>query len=399
MSELPLLPLGFRTSGVSCGIKSDPQKLDLALFVADKPCAAAGVFTQNLVCGAPVKVSRERLPSRTVRAIVINSGNANACTGPRGLEDARRMTENVAAELGCSSDDVLVCSTGIIGHYLPMDKIAVGITKAAANLGDTPHAIAESATAMMTTDTYPKQTWRKAEIGGAMVRVAGVAKGAAMIGPNMATMLAVVMTDAALSPEDADAMLRHAVDRSFNCISVEGHTSTSDSVLLLASGASGVGPSQSNSAGNTLQQMFDEVTEELATAIVGDAEGASHFITIDVRGLRTREEAHKIAKTVADGALVKTAVTGNDPNWGRIVSAVGYAGVELTEEDISLSINGICIYEAGAPVEHEEAAVSASMATGRVHIELDLTLGDEAVRFWTCDLTTEYVRLNSEYTT
>lgn len=399
MSDLPPLPPGFRTAGVSCGIKSDPQKLDLALFVADKPCAAAGVFTQNRVCGAPVKVSRERLPSRTVRAVVINSGNANACTGPRGLEDARQMTADVAAEFGCSSDDVLVCSTGIIGHYLPMDKIAVGITEASKVLSDNPRAFADSATAMMTTDTHPKQAVREAEIDGVTVRVAGVAKGAAMIGPNMATMLAVVMTDAALSPEEADAMLRHAVDRSFNCISVEGHTSTSDSVLLLASGASGVGPSRSNSADKTLQQMLDEVTEELATAIVGDAEGASHLITIDVRGLRTREEAHKIAKTVADGALVKTAVTGNDPNWGRIVSAVGYAGVELTEEDISLSINGIRIYEAGAPVEHEEAAVSASMATGKVHIELDLTLGDEAVRFWTCDLTTEYVRLNSEYTT
>jgi glutamate N-acetyltransferase/amino-acid N-acetyltransferase len=399
MTDMLPLPQGFRTVGLACGIKSDPTKLDLALFVADKPCAAAGVFTQNLVCGAPVKVSRERLPSGRARAIVINSGNANACTGPRGLEDARLMTEHVAAQLDCTSDDVLVCSTGIIGHYLPMEKLTAGITEAATKLDDTPQAFANSATAIMTTDTHHKQAMREAEIDGVTVRVAGAAKGAAMIGPNMATMLAVVMTDADLSPEDADAMLRHAVDRSFNCISVEGHTSTSDSVLLLASGASGVVPSQSDSAKKTLQSMLDEVTEELATAIVGDAEGASHFITIDVRGLRTRAEAHRIAKTVADGALVKTAVTGNDPNWGRIVSAVGYAGVELTEEDISLSINDIRIYEAGAPVEHDAAAVSTSMGTGHVHIELDLTLGDAAVRFWTCDLTTEYVRLNSEYTT
>jgi glutamate N-acetyltransferase/amino-acid N-acetyltransferase len=253
---------------------------------------------------------------------------------------------------------------------------------------------------MMTTDTFSKQSVREAGIGGATVRVCGAAKGAAMIGPNMATMLAVVMTDAPLAPDQADGMLRHAVDRSFNCISVEGHTSTSDTVILLANGAAFPQPRTLTAAEATaVQVMLDEVCTELAQMIVRDAEGAGHFITIDVRGLRTRDEALRIAKAVADGPLIKTAIAGNDPNWGRIVSAVGYVGIELAEADISLAINGLQLYERGAPVEHDPRAVSRSMQTGQVHIELDLTLGDAAVRFWTSDLTAEYVRLNADYTT
>jgi glutamate N-acetyltransferase / amino-acid N-acetyltransferase len=220
-----------------------------------------------------------------------------------------------------------------------------------------------------------------------------------MIGPNMATMLAVIMTDAPLAPGEADLILRHAVDRSFNCISVEGHTSTSDTVILLASGGAGCGPLDESSQG-ILQQAMDDVAAELAQAIIRDAEGADHIITIDVRGLKNREDAMQIAKTVADSALVKTAVTGADPNWGRIVSAVGYAGVELAEEDITLQLNGMLLYENGAPVAYDEAAVSQTMRESReTHIDLTCGSGDAAVRFWTSDLTAEYVRLNSEYTT
>jgi len=236
-------------------------------------------------------------------------------------------------------------------------------------------------------------------LGGKTVTVSGAAKGAAMIAPNMATMLAVVMTDAVLSPEEADGMLRDVVDRSFNCINVEGHTSTSDSVILLASGATENGPLDDDGR-QRLQSMLNEVTEELAMSIIRDAEGAGHFITVDVRGLATRADAHCIARTVADDVLVKTAITGNDPNWGRIVSACGRTGVELGEEHITLRINGTLIYQSGAPVEYDEAAVSDFMRDNRdVHIELDLTLGEQSARFWTCDLTQEYVRLNSELTT
>lgn len=393
------LPQGFQAAGIACGIKSDPNALDLALFAGDGPCSAAGVFTQNLVHGAPVKVSRERVPAAEARAVVINSGNANACTGEQGVADARRMTELVAEQLGCDSEAVLVCSTGVIGHFLPMQTIEAGISQVTEQLEATPAALERAARGMMTTDTFPKMAMRKLSIDGKSVLVSGVAKGAAMIGPNMATMLSVIMTDAPLAPAEADRMLRHAVDRSFNCISVEGHTSTSDTVILLASGAAGCGAVDESSLPE-LQQAIDDVAAELAQAIIRDAEGADHIITIDVCGLKNREEAMQIAKTVADSALVKTAVTGADPNWGRIVSAVGYAGVELDEEDITLQLNGVLLYENGAPVAYDEAAVSNSMRQSReTQITLTCGSGEAEVRFWTSDLTAEYVRLNSEYTT
>ena len=404
------LPRGFRAAGIACGIKRDATKRDLALFVSERPCTAAGVFTTNIVCGAPVQVSRSRVPRETARAIVINSGNANACTGERGLDDARWMTAEVARRLDCAEDDVLVCSTGVIGHFLPREKLASGIPHVAESLASTPDAFASAARALMTTDTVPKLAVRQADVSGRRVTVSGAAKGAAMIGPNMATMLAVILTDAALSPSEADSVLRHAVEASFNAISVEGHTSTSDSVLLLANGAAGssaaASPRSSMRTGSEaelvpegVQQLVSDVCADLAQQIVRDAEGAQHFVTIDVRGLRTRQEARRIAQVVADSALVKTAIAGNDPNWGRIVSAVGYAGVDLREADVTLRLNGTLLFERGTPVSHDAAAVSRSMASGDVQIELDFPLGDAAIRFWTSDLTSEYVRLNSEYTT
>ena len=393
------LPNGFQAAGAACGIKEDPTVFDLALFVSESPCTAAGVFTQNKVCGAPVKVSRERVPRATTRAVIINSGNANACTGERGLNDARWMTAEVAQRLSCPVEDILVCSTGVIGHYLPREKLTAGIPPLIEKLGDSPQGFEDAARGMMTTDTVHKQSVRCGQFGGKEVHVSGACKGAAMIGPNMATMLAVIMTDAELTPADAEFMLRHAVDRSFHCISVEGHTSTSDSVILMANGAAQTGP-LAESDKPCLQIMLDEVAEELAQAIVRDAEGADHLITIDVRGLRSRDEAFRIAKTIADDALVKTAITGADPNWGRIVSCLGRTGVELKEENITLRINGTVIYKAGAPVSYDEAAVSSEMRTNRnVSIALDFPFGDAAVQFWTSDLTAEYVRLNSEYTT
>lgn len=399
MSDLPSLPTGFQAAGLHCGIKSSPEKLDLCLIASDRPASLAGVFTQNLVCGAPVKVSRKRVPCGTGRAVIINSGNANACTGEQGDSDANWMTEQTAAAIGCDAQDVVVCSTGIIGHFLPRDVIESGIPAAAKQLDSTPEAFNAAARGMMTTDTFPKQTTRTVEIAGTSIRVSAVAKGAAMIGPNMATMLGVVMTDARLTPAETDTMLRHSVNRSFNCISVEGHTSTSDTVFLFANGAADHVELDDESRA-TLQSAIDEVTMEMAQAIIRDAEGADHFVTIDVEGARTRDEAHRIAKAIADGPLVKTAIAGADPNWGRIVSAAGYAGIELKEEDISLLINEVTIYKAGAPVEHDEPALSQSMRDNRdVSIRLQLSHGDATVRFWTSDLTTEYVRLNSEYTT
>ncbi len=399
MSELPPLPAGFQAAGLHCGIKKDPSIFDLCLFSSDRSASLAGVFTQNKVCGAPVKVSRERVPRGTGRAVVINSGNSNACTGDRGIEDARWMTALTAESLGCDAEDVVVCSTGVIGRFLPKEVLEKGIPAVAKQLDNSPQAFNNAARGMMTTDTFAKQTTRTVDIAGTSVRISAVAKGAAMIGPNMATMLGVVMTDAALSPEEADSILRHSVNRSFNCISVEGHTSTSDTVFLFANGAAG--QTELDDAGRAiLQTAIDEVTMEMAQAIIRDAEGADHFITIDVCGARTRDEAHCIAKAIADGPLVKTAITGADPNWGRIVSAAGYSGVELQEEDVSLWLNEVLIYKDGAPSSFDTQTLSQSIRDNRdVSIMLQLTHGDADVRFWTSDLTAEYVRLNSDYTT
>ena len=313
------------------------------------------------------------------------------------------MTETVAKSLGCNADDVLVCSTGVIGRFLPMEKLEAGVPQAAAALASSPDAFELAARAIMTTDTVPKQSTRSAELRGSngtkTVRISGACKGAAMIAPNMATMLCTIMTDAELTPSDADAALRVSVNQSFNCISVEGHMSTSDTVLLLANGASGTGPLDADSRAK-FQTMLDEVCIELSTAIIRDAEGATHFITIDVIGARTRDEAFRIAKTIADSPLNKTAIHGADPNWGRIVSSAGYAGVPLREEDISLRINGLDVYCDGAPLPFDPKTVSDSIRNNRdTHVEMTLKLGDARVRYWTSDLTAEYVRLNADYTT
>ncbi|WP_339684697.1 bifunctional glutamate N-acetyltransferase/amino-acid acetyltransferase ArgJ [Gimesia maris] len=394
-----ILPRGYRSAGLACGIKEKKTTFDLSLFVSDVPCAGAGVFTKNQVCGAPVKVSRERVPGDSLRAVVINSGNANACTGERGIEDAKWMTGLVAGGLDVAAEDVLVCSTGIIGRFLPRTPLEAGIPAAIEQLGADAESFLNAARGMMTTDTVPKQSMRVVSVGGQEVRVSGVAKGAAMIAPNMATMLSVIMTDAPLDATQTDQMLRHAVDRSFNCVSVEGHTSTSDTVILLANGASEA-HELSETELTQLQTALDEVAMELGQAIIRDAEGADHFVTIEVSGAADRADAMEIARTIANDALVKTAIAGSDPNWGRIVSATGRTSVKLTERDIVLHINGALIYEDGRPADYNEQAISDGIKQNRdVLIQVRLPFGEEQVVFWTSDLTQEYVRLNSEYTT
>lgn len=389
------IPKGFRFGAASAGIKSNRSDLDVSLFTSEVPCAAAGVFTQNLVCGAPVKVSRSRVPSETVRAVIINSGNANACTGAKGVVNAREMTAQTAELIKCLPEDVLVCSTGIIGHLLPMDLIHSGIDQAAASLGPSVDHLQAAAKGMMTTDSHPKIASQTVTIDDQTVTITGVAKGAAMIGPNMATMLCVILTDAWLTSEGCDAVLREAVNQSFNCISVEGHTSTSDTVFLLANRQSGAKADGNKCFANAVT----EVAQELARAIIRDGEGVEHFVTIELQGLRTREEALMLAETIANDALVKTAIAGNDPNWGRIISACGRASVFLEAEDILLKINGTLLFVEGGPAGYDEQEVSRAMSSGEVLIELFFPYGKERLTFWTTDLTQEYVRLNSEYTT
>lgn len=395
------LPNGFVASGSTCGIKVS-GKSDLALFVSDRDAAAVGVFTTNRVCGAPVIVSRERVPSTIARAVIINSGNSNAATGEPGIQNAKQMTAAVASQLGCAAESVFVCSTGVIGVPLPMPTILNGIPHAVKSLGKTGQHFLDAATAMMTTDTFAKLTSIDVAVAGGSVRVSGVCKGAAMIAPNMATMLSVVMTDAQLTPEQCASALRSGVDRTFNCISVDGHMSTSDTVLLLANGASG--GTLSDPDFSKVREAIQHVCLTLATSIIRDAEGADHFITIEVTGLETRDAAYCMAREIADSALVKTAIAGGDPNWGRIVSAAGYAGVGFDTAFVSLRINGIQVYVAGTPVPFDAAALSEQLRSNRdVLLELAVSggpcSGSESVRFWTSDLTQEYVRLNSEYTT
>ncbi len=393
------IPLGFEMAGVHCRIKRDPQKPDLTLIVSDRPCAAAGVYTRNLVFAAPVALDSSRTPSDQIRVVVVNSGNANACTGERGLRDAQEMARLAAQAVGAAAHQALVLSTGIIGEFLPMEKIEQGISAAAVKLGRSEACLLSAARGMLTTDTVHKVAGQTVTIGGRDVSILGLAKGAAMMGPNMATMLAVVMTDAPLDPDTAQELLSTATDKTFNCMSVDGHMSTNDTVLFLANGAAG----GDLLAGNDLEEFrkaFEEVCEDLARSIPADGEGCTHLVTLDVEGCADRESARRLARTVANSVLVKTAIAGADPNWGRIVSAAGYAGVPFDPSKVSLLLNGTLLYENGAPVAFDQKAVSQSIRDGKdVHIVLRFGEGDASIRFWTTDLTTEYVRLNADYHT
>jgi len=393
------VPRGFRLAGVHCGIKKNPQKQDLALIVTDGPAVAVGVYTQNLVFAAPVGLDRARTPSERIRTVVINSGNANACTGERGDRDALHMAELAAAACGAAPDQALVLSTGIIGEFMPMEKIASGIQAAAQQLARDDAALVAAARGMLTTDTTHKLAGRSLTPGGRAVQVTGMAKGAAMIGPRMATMLGVIMTDAPLSPSDAQRLLSAAVEDSFNCISVDGHMSTNDTVLLIASGAAGGAP-LSGAALDAFGEALAGVCTDLARSIPADGEGATHLVTIEVSGCADRTAARQIAQTVAESMLVKTAIAGADPNWGRIVSAAGYAGVAFNPATVSLRVNSVLLYERGQPTAFDRVAVSRSISESRdTSIELSFGEGAARVRFWTTDLTAEYVRLNADYTT
>ncbi len=384
---------GYRFAGVISKLRTEPDRRDLAVIVSDRPATAAGVFTQNRVCAAPVQICRERLPRADARAIVICSGNANACTGKQGLADARRMAELVANGVGCEPEQVLVASTGVIGRPLPMPILEAGIPKATAALRLGQEAFSDAAHAILTTDTRIKVSTKLVGTHS----ISGFAKGAAMIGPNMATMLGFLFTDAAVEAQDLQDILRRSTADTFNCISVEGHTSTNDTVLILANGA---GPALTGKALQNFEKSVHAVCGELARAIAEDAEGAQHLITINVEGCRNDADARTIAKAIAESALVKTAVFGADPNWGRVVSAAGYAGVEFEERDLSLWMGSFLLYERGVPLPFDAKLASAYLRENRnVGFRVTLELGPGRCTFFTCDLTTDYVNLNADYTT
>jgi len=393
------LPRGFRFAGVHCGIKQDASREDLTLVVADGPCVAAGVYTKNLIVAAPVEFDRRLTPSSDIRVVVINSGNANACTGEQGVKDAEAMAQLAATACDAGDDQTLIMSTGIIGELMPMGAISAGIAAAAEKLAANEESFLAASRGIMTTDKTQKIASREVTIGDQIVTITGMAKGAGMIGPRMATMLGLVMTDAALRVEDAQQLLTVVADESFNCISVEGHTSTNDTVVLLAGGAINPTPLTGDELA-TFSQSFREVCIQLAKSIPSDGEGATHLIEIDVEGCRADEDARQIARTIADSALVKTAVTGADPNWGRIVSAAGYAGIDFDPEKIELYLNGTLLFTKGGPVPFDAEAVSTSMRENHTtHFRICFAEGEQKARFWTSDLTHEYIHINADYHT
>ncbi|MDR2756173.1 MAG: bifunctional glutamate N-acetyltransferase/amino-acid acetyltransferase ArgJ [Planctomycetaceae bacterium] len=394
------IPKGYRFAGVHCGLKSDSKLLDLSLIVSDIPAVAAGVFTPNLVCGAPVQVDRSRVPGQGFRAVVANSRCANACTGEQGICDAEEMAALAAQSVGGNTQQGLVMSTGVIGTLLPMDKIRNGIKTAAEKLTASETGFLNAAQGIMTTDTVEKYVTKSLTLkNGETITLAGICKGAAMIAPKLATMLAVIVTDAALEPSVAQKLLQNSAEDSFNCISVDGHTSTSDILLLLANGAAQSIPLHGDNF-ELFAKTLRELCIELAVKIPEDGEGASHLITIDIEGCKTRNDAKIIARKIAEDALVKTAICGADPNWGRIVSASGTAGVSYDPKKISLKLNGFELFKNGEPLPFDKKTVVTSIRNNRTtHILLTFVEGDSGIRFWTTDLTSEYVRLNSDYTT
>jgi glutamate N-acetyltransferase/amino-acid N-acetyltransferase len=396
---IPPLPRGFRVGAVHAGIKRNQSREDVTLVVSDEPASAAGVYTTNLVFAAPVALDRSRTPGRGFRGVVINSGNANACTGSRGLDDAREMAAVAGRALGADGSEFLVLSTGIIGEFMPMAKLARGIEAAAAVLGADDTAAVTAARGMMTTDTRPKMAGGTFTADGTACTIFGMAKGAAMIGPKLATMLGVVITDAAIQPEDAQRLLSAAVEETFNCVSVDGHMSTNDTVLFLANGAAGGGPL--HGAGlEACGRVLHAVCESLAREMADDGEGATHVMRIEVSGAESRDDARRIARTIADSPLVKTAVHGADPNWGRIVSAAGYSGVSFDPAAAVLRLNGTLLFRDGSPVAFDADAVSSSIRDNReTLIELSVGSGPDSIRFYSSDLTADYVHLNADYHT
>jgi glutamate N-acetyltransferase/amino-acid N-acetyltransferase len=385
---------------------------DLALLLSDSNCSGAGVFTKNQVVAAPVILDRETLALNSVqlRGVVANAGIANACTGPAGLE-AARATQRMAAEaFGCKPTQVLVLSTGLIGVQLDLDKIESGIRQAAPNLS--PENGPSAARAIMTTDTIQKHNAVRVHLPEGDVTIGGMAKGAGMIHPDMATMLCVLTTDAMIEPELLAELLSGVVDRSFNRISVDGDTSTNDSVLFLANGASEVlvanGASEVLVKGDASRAAFmeglDWICLDLAHSIVRDGEGASKFVALQVTGAREEAEALRVASTIATSSLVKTALAGGDPNWGRILAASGRAGVDLTPDSLRLWIGRgqdieLQLLQDGAPLPYSEAKAFEVFRAPEITVRLDLGLGEASGTIWTCDLTQEYVSINAEYHT
>ena len=394
-------PLGFSASAAAAGIRgdADDDRLDVALVVSEHPCTAAGVFTRNLVKAAPVVISQLTLRRHAaIRAVVVNSGNANACTGPQGFRDALRMATATANSCDADPSEVLVCSTGVIGRHMPMDRVLTGIRAAAASLAVDRGDLA--ARAIMTTDTVVKTAVATVRIEGQLCTVGGMAKGAGMIHPDMATLLSVVTTDATVGREALQELLSDVCSRTFNCLSIDGDTSTNDTLLLLANGASGAPVVVSGSpAFDALRDTVELVCTSLVEQLAADAEGATKSICVQVTGALDAGQARAAARTVVLSSLVKAAVHGADPNWGRIVAALGRSGATFALDRCRVTIGGIEVFNAGQPVPVDLDAVRKAFSRARIGIDIELGSGDGWGRAWGCDLSPEYVHINADYTT
>ncbi|MBM4444100.1 MAG: bifunctional glutamate N-acetyltransferase/amino-acid acetyltransferase ArgJ [Chloroflexi bacterium] len=390
-------PAGFLAGAVHAGIKTRGEApLDLGILYSESPCVAAGVFTTNKVQAAPVLLSQERIARASARALVVNAGCANACTGEQGLADAREMAALAARKVGVVPGQVLVASTGVIGVPLPMDRIRGGIPRISL-ARDGGHRLTQ---AIMTTDTFPKEVALSVRVGGKRVTVGGVAKGAGMIYPNMATLLSFITTDAAIDPGFARFVLRRAVGDSFNMIAVDGDTSTNDMVLLLANGLAGNPPLRYGTTdGRLFEAALREVCSFLAKCIARDGEGATRLIEVEVARAATKEDARLAARAVVNSSLVKAAVHGADPNWGRIVAAVGRSGAEVDQSRIGLYLGDLCLLKAGSPVDFSHEEARRLLSGGEVRFTVQLNLGRRRAVAWGCDLSQEYVVINSAYAT
>ncbi len=386
--------LGFTVGVASAGVKDGtPRRTDVALIVSERDCAAAGVFTTNEVIAAPCVVTRKHLEHGRLRAIVVNSGNANACTGEQGERDAIAMAQAAADKIGCDPHEVAVASTGVIGVPLPVDRIAAAVSAMKLRAG----AWNEVAKAIMTTDTRPKLIGVEVPLAEGVVHLRGVAKGAGMIHPNMATLLAFVLTDAEIAAEELQEMLEDAADASFNLISIDGDTSTNDTLLILANGASGVAP-----RGDDLRKFGAVVRglcETLAREILADGEGVTKVFEVRVSGAASAEDARRAARTITTSNLVKTAIHGADPNWGRILAAAGRSGAKVDQTKASVHIADVAVFAEGSPRAFDGDAVRRVFEQRDITIGVDLGVGSDVARAWGTDLSAEYVRINAEYTT
>ena len=388
---------GFKAAGIVAGLKKSGNK-DLALIYTETPAAVAGTFTQNKVAAAPVHVSKLTVKNGTAHAVISNAGCANACTGDEGLKNAHNMGEVTAKTLGCKPEEVIVGSTGVIGVQLPMDTITAGIPKVAAELS--PTGSVDASAAILTTDTKSKTATATFTVGGKEVHIGGIAKGSGMIRPNMATMLCYITTDLAITPALLQKALSAAVNLSFNMISVDGDMSTNDMCIVLANGLAGNDIIDTeNEDFETVKEVLKNITIELAKQIAADGEGAGKFITINIHNAVDFNDAKTVGMAVANSPLVKTAFFGEDPNWGRIICAVGYSGANMVPEKTTLSIGGIPIFTKGMGTDYNEAALRAIMAEHDIVVDIDLNQGTESATVWTCDLTYGYVKINGEYHT